>query len=374
MTPGRYVFAPDGTPHYRDWHNLGSRDWTSDERDPEPDLGEWSGDRQRSDGSLAVPYPPARRIGRTDCLANGERFPLPVIDGFELVDGFDRRCWSKEFELFETVRIDVQSRDWQIRFAAVQSLLYTDATAATALLQGYLGPTATITTRADGAGIIPGTLIAVMPEQTIVVVSGTSNNFQRVTQALYIGNGLVNVGPFSTSLLWWQATTPVITRMDLAGVPSDKPITLVGHSYGGVIATLIAARLTIHQPDRNIQLLTFGMPKPGDARLSDILQTVRQTHIANEGDGVASIPATLGEILPANLGSTPWLQGQWGVFRRPVGQIVLAPDGTRTTSPESLVSLEQLIDWVKKAVAGTPIAPIADHDIDVYLSRLIAGS
>ena len=38
-TPGRYVFAPEGTPCYPGAHNLWSRDWVSDEMEG-AELGE----------------------------------------------------------------------------------------------------------------------------------------------------------------------------------------------------------------------------------------------------------------------------------------------------------------------------------------------
>ncbi len=92
---GRYFFAKQGTPHYPGWHNLGSRNWTSDERDPWPELGETATtQRPYSKGELRAGVPPAIRVGTADCIANGETLPLPVIvPPRTFIAGIDSRCY-----------------------------------------------------------------------------------------------------------------------------------------------------------------------------------------------------------------------------------------------------------------------------------------
>lgn len=94
-TRGYYYFSPPGTPHCPVPHNLGSRIWTSDEREPEPNLGEVTSAAQSwRDGTLVVPAPPAVVLGDARCLAEGETYPVPVIAGRTLLAGVDSRCWT----------------------------------------------------------------------------------------------------------------------------------------------------------------------------------------------------------------------------------------------------------------------------------------
>lgn len=77
-TPGRYVFAPDDTPHLERWHPFGSRNWTTDDfRDGDPSTGEVRGTRQRwANGRSPDPYPVAALVGNAELLEQPE-----AIDG-----------------------------------------------------------------------------------------------------------------------------------------------------------------------------------------------------------------------------------------------------------------------------------------------------
>ena len=92
---GRYVFRPANTPHYPGLHNLGSRNWTTDERDPWPALGETPfAPRPYDKGELRAGNPPAILLGTADCIANGETLPLPVfVPPRTFPGGFDSRIY-----------------------------------------------------------------------------------------------------------------------------------------------------------------------------------------------------------------------------------------------------------------------------------------
>jgi hypothetical protein len=93
-TRGRYVRLPQDAPHYPGLHNLGSRVWTSDERDPQPELGECNDTRHRYyNGAPAGIIPPAGLIGNADCIANGETNPGALFPR-EFVSGWDTRCYA----------------------------------------------------------------------------------------------------------------------------------------------------------------------------------------------------------------------------------------------------------------------------------------
>jgi hypothetical protein len=93
---GRYVFRPASTPHYPGLHNLGSRNWTTDERDPWPALGETEfAPRPYDKGAIRAGNPPAILLGTGDCIANGETLPLPVfVPPRTFPGGFDSRIYT----------------------------------------------------------------------------------------------------------------------------------------------------------------------------------------------------------------------------------------------------------------------------------------
>lgn len=371
LTRGGYVRRPAGTPHYAGWHNLGSRDWTSDERDVEPALGEYSGARSYSTGFLAVPAPPAGLVGSANCLAEGERFPLPVVPDFHLVAGFDSRCYTVAPDPGPPATPNVQSREFQIQMAVAMDLLSTDPAQAVTFLEGIYGPDAVVTIVDVNGGLLPASIIVKLPTQSIVLVGPTTSNTQLAWQAIYVANPVINVGPFGTSPFWWAASFAVGQRIQTAGVDPDKPITLVGYSYGGAVATTLAARYHIGKPDRIINLLTFGMPRPGNQQLIDSLEGINQVHLVNDNDPVGSLPPQPGELLPVNLGAASWMFSQYLPWQKPRGTVVLFPDGSTQDTQQSTVLYSALFGIVSDAVLGNPFDPGQPHEIKEYLARLL---
>lgn len=93
-TAGYYYFLPSGSPHLPFPHNLGSRNWTSDERGLGPALGETNVPiRSYTRGALPIALPPAINVGSPGCFASGEQFPS-MVPGRKLPFGVDSRCYS----------------------------------------------------------------------------------------------------------------------------------------------------------------------------------------------------------------------------------------------------------------------------------------
>lgn len=99
LTRGYYYFSNTLAPHYEGFHNLGSSNWTTDDRKGEPPtLGEVTtptvAPRAWLAGPMPVGLPDAVSIGEADCFVNGEVFPLPRVER-TLILGVDSRCWKK---------------------------------------------------------------------------------------------------------------------------------------------------------------------------------------------------------------------------------------------------------------------------------------
>jgi len=108
LTDGYYFFADTNTPFFPGLHQLGSRNWTTDERDPWPDLGEAQGRQRWVTGKFPVARPDPILLGSADCIAGGDAYPPG--DSRTFVAGVDTRCWtsgapaSSEADLIPTVR------------------------------------------------------------------------------------------------------------------------------------------------------------------------------------------------------------------------------------------------------------------------------
>lgn len=370
LTPGRYVFAPEGTPHFPGWHNFGSKTWTTDERDPWPALGEAQSRPTWTRGETFTNWPRAIVLGDLDCLQSGERTPLPLVNPPELVGGFDVRCFPPADQVDVIELVDTSSRAFQIFSALVLDQLYDDPAFAVNLVQAYFGPEATVSLVPNTSSTNPGTIIVITPKQTVVFISGTSNLNQAATQVLYQGLGAFNVGTYSTNLQWFAGASAVVQRINAAGADPTRPITLIGHSYGGAAACLIGAAYVQQTPDRDISLLTFGCPKPGDSRLTDILAGLRQIHYANQGDPIPAIPPVLAPLLPTNVGAAPWQLIQYPGFARPPGQVSLSITGVVGPPPDDSILTALIFQFVAEAISSSPITIPFEHGIKEYLFRL----
>lgn len=370
LVPGRYVRAPAGTPHYDGWHNLGSRDWTSDERDPWPELGEWDGKREYYNGVSPEPFPRPILIGSADQVANGAFFP-PSIDR-EFLDGFDCRCYTtpRLIPPEALAPIDITDRNTAIFYALILDLLYDNPGAAQALVESNLGPTATVTVVPNGDPLVPGSLVAVTPTQTIIVVSGTTTAQQLALQFLYGTAGVADYVAFSTLIFWFEATSAILIRASAAGADASRPVIFIGHSYGGAIATIAATRVQYGVPNANVQLLTYGAPRPGDSRMREILAPVRQVHYANVGDPVPALAPTGQELFPFASFAPPDFLERWNMVRQSGGVIGLASNGDTRAYGPTLYDFQQVYDAVLSAIAAITIGPYFAHSIKEYYRRL----
>jgi hypothetical protein len=368
-TPGRYVFLPDGSPHYQGVHHLGAPSWNKGEPEFLSDLlGQASYDGWDNGGSTIAP-PRAVLIGSANCVQNGASYP-PVVPGRVLEGGWDSRCFLPG-PLPAILAVDIKPRANQAIYAAVLDALYTDPVAAAALLQAFLGPNAVLTTVPNSSSYLPGSIVAVTPEYSVIVISGSTTPQQRALQALYAGGGPINEGNFATNPVWYAASVEMGIRLNLAGADPSKPVIIVGHSYGGAAGSVLAARLMNQTPGRDVRLLTFGAPKPGDARLANLLRLARQIHIANVGDPVPLLPPNASELWAFWGIAPPDFIAAWLSWSDPGSQLYLRSDGGENESPSGFLPYDLLAPILNDAVLGLPFAPFADHDIKEYLRRLL---
>ena len=80
-------------------------------------------------------------------------------------------------------------------------------------------------------------------------------------------------------------------------VSPDRPFAITGHSLGAARALILAGLFAVRGP-KPLMVVTFGTPRPGMAKLSNILNTggFFIKHFKNGPDPVAEVPLTLAPL------------------------------------------------------------------------------
>lgn len=259
------------------------------------------------------------------------------------------------------------------RSAKLIGVLYSSFPLAEAAAAALCGP-GTVTSSAGGdAAAFPQACSAARDGTLVLWLAGTTTFQQLSLQAFYFGSGVTNQGLFSCNSLYNTAALNVLDFLAAQGADAATRIVLVGHSYGGAVCMVIAARLLIANPSRKVELLTFGAPKAGDDRLIELTDPLTQIHYANENDPVPFFPPTgmlIAFLLPVV--GIP-LAFAWTQFARAKRVKVIAADGTVSdfdpnTQPETLLQTAAL------AIAAVTSPPaFRDHDVNWYGFYLCLG-
>lgn len=174
--------------------------------------------------------------------------------------------------------------------ADIISLAYDDLALAELAVTDLLGPTAVVTSFAQPTPFVPAGVIAVIGTTAVVWLTGTTNFSQLALQAFYFGTGPLNQGLYSTSGIDETAALAIADQINAAGAGTAERIVLTGHSFGGAICMVLACKMLIANPGRDVSLLTLGAPKPGDQRLINRIVRLFQVHYANERDPIPYMP------------------------------------------------------------------------------------
>ncbi len=329
-----------------------------------------------SDGIVQFDFPafdpPAVPGTMAFWVVPGPATPVLPTNNQPWMNGFPQACFLPRLPPAVLLPFipDIMVREVQYEFAQILELQYDDNAQAVARVQAYFGPTAVVTSVANSASSIPGSIICVTPELTVVFVSGTSNFQQWATQFAYAGVGLISLDGYATSGQWRLAKNAIETR--ILGTTSNplKPVIFVGHSYGGAVASLLALEWKRGRPDRYVQLFTEGCPFVGDARATALLQPVRRVHLANDGDIVTGVPPPFVEIVGRLAFMPTNLVTQWATSNPNGRQFVLRHTGEIEESDASVIAFTDLIVIINTIVAVLPLPPYAAHSSSTYRARL----
>lgn len=373
VIPGRYAFAASGARHFPYLHNVGSRNWFQNEPWHSPALGEVQDGKQLwFGGKLPELPPPDTVVGQQDCFRNGAIYPQGLDQVDDWVGGFPKRCWAApaQIPILTASSLNINDRATQLAIAQVLELLYTDAAAAAVLLQSFLDRPAVITTHSAAGSVFPGIIVARTDAYTVVIVNGSDNNLQRVLSAFYSTMPPVPAGGFATNSFFNLVANFVASFMFTSGVDASLPILYAGHSLGGAITNILAARTVQANPTADVRLMTYGTPRPGDAALRTIIGNIASVNIVNVGDYISQLPPVPSEYYPLAAEVVTDYGVSWVGWTDTANRMAIDVEG-RVVAPSALaITWPELSNAIEIVLDGAPFPPLEAHSISEYVRRL----
>jgi pimeloyl-ACP methyl ester carboxylesterase len=256
--------------------------------------------------------------------------------------------------------------------ANITNLLYTDPPAAVTAAIALLGPGAVATLQGDpSSNIAPVSLIVTNGHVTLVFLAGSTNDLQLAVQGMFSLTAPTATAGFGTNATWQIAANVIDQRIQDAGISADSPIRFIGHSYGAAVATIVAAEYKRYKPGRPVETTTFGMPKPGDARLIALLQPIPSVNIVAANDPVPSLPPSLPWLLPFFSTVEASILYNWALYENPPNQFFLDDEGGLTPTSDATFSTVQLAEFIGQAIlSGAPPA-VPAHDMSNYWTKIL---
>lgn len=368
---GRYYFADDDVPAYAGWHNVGSRNWHDTNWTIESPLGEVLTAPQRWDnGAPPAILPLITPIGGVDCIERGAS-PPALLGPCDLIDGFPPDChhpgalldhlWERvsSYNSCGTQRLYL----WLLTHIALENDLEIHD------MIDLFVPAPHTTRVFAGTDTMPAFACVITTRWSLVIIQGTETNTQLAMQVVSSFSPGVNIGIGSTMPLWYQASTYVSEKLAEEGALANRPIMIVGYSYGGAVAHLLSARYRHASPTRPIRFLTFASPKPGDARLVNLMRECEGISIANDNDIVPSCPPDRGTIAPfAGFLLYPLLL-LWDNWERPPNQARLDADGTLHPNGVSTLDYHTIVRILENIVQAESLDVTHEHRLPQYIAR-----
>jgi len=371
-TVGRYYFAANDTPHFNGFHNLGSRRWHDanwpaevrhlGERMTTPEL--WD------DGSPPVMLPLPRAVGSLDAIRNGQLLINAAPPG-SLIDGFPAACFQAflpnlQFGMLSSFDRCATQRVW----ARVIEWLYLGmSTQILDLLNAWLGPTMTYTYN-PGDDVNPAIVMGISAECCFVAIDGTNTFQQFALQAFDLIQEPQNFGILASASTWYHASTWVHERLMDAGQQAGTPIFIAGHSYGGCVGLILAARYRAAAPARVIRYLTYGAPKIGNQAAHNLLAACEGVNLANDDDLVTVLPPDLYVLIPVALLLGVPILFRWTDWIRQPNQVRMDSNGALFPNALFAIDFVTLLAMAEKALASESQNPIAGHVIEEYYARI----
>ena len=293
---------------------------------------------------------------------------LPPVPGVTFEPVPLREMTPSSGPLPDVLKYDAQTAYWWATLARA-SYLGQDA-----VMRKTLGAWFTpknLAFRSNDQSFTPGITIAEYDGGMLVVVSGTTNEYQR-NRYIISHAATLHAGPgWSINETWYNAGAALAPLVRERMPRADFPVFCIGHSYGAAVASVILSLLPPSGGFDGRQLVSFGSMAFGNHDYCNLAANRRHLRFANEGDFVPFLP-------PPSLFSAaiPGVSGGFringGAYYHCVAPTRIYPDGTFASLA---VNEQDTTDWfggLTNYLNGVFTTGDA-HDIRVYVSRLEAA-
>lgn len=309
----------------------------------------------------------------TSAAAGNVRFRMTgnPVRSFEPGNYYPSGCFSTAAPPQETVQtLEVTNRDSALTVARIIRDIGVSMPDALARASRLMEPGDQIRSMAIDHRPGSGVIVINAFTRAVAFLYGTTTNAQLSQQAGEMAGGPVDFGRYGTLNIWRDGVQFVKDLMRDAGVGVATPVLLCGYSMGGAIAFNHAVELMLGRPQRSIELLTFGCPRPGDDRFIYYTSGMRQRHIKNAGDVIPWCCPTPVELGPLALGVPGNTLNAIAKWRSPRSGAFLFGDGTMLEGDGPPAQVADLgAAWAAMRVFDA-IPSIATHDMAEYVRRL----
>lgn len=283
---------------------------------------------------------------------------------------FAQACFPPGLSRFGNDEINNPANWW--RFIEVIAYSYEDWRFASQRAQYHWPKLQTGRFVQNTASTIPGTWAAVSDDTMYLFFSGSSNYQQLALQAAASFTGPGPCGSLNTSAFWCASFNVLWPRIFGYALPDRPKVICAGHSYGAVMASIFAARIKENTPAKDVSLITYGCPCPGDKTFSDRLWDIRAVHLVNRGDPVASIPPAGGQLNLLTLLLNPLQMNAWRGYVPLRNRTGVNEDGSYHFVSDIDAGLGVLQVLTEQLVAAEVPAPFEAHNQWTYVDRLRA--
>lgn len=215
-------------------------------------------------------------------------------------------------------------------------------------------------------GLLPPFVIVDTGEVLYCWVSGVHNLRQGLSVLVNASQQLETVDDWRSSPLFVTSGRAVFDQLRRKAEGPRRRWYLTGHSYGGGLLSVTALLLRSRYPDDEIQLCTFGSPRPGDDAMCRTMRSVVVRRWMNAADPVPRFPPHFGEAPVASVAAGFAIARTWGAYSQPRGGVVLYPDGLLATKalPPLVHPIQDalLVDWM----SGVGGIQSAEHTLVTY--------
>lgn len=151
-------------------------------------------------------------------------------------------------------------------------------------------------------------------------------------------------------------------------------ILIAGHSYGGAVAVALASEIKFRSPLKNVRVVTFGAPKPGNQRYAQDNQTLQVQRYWNVDDPVPMIAPTRSQARAAHAMLPHGVSSYWHDASQVGNGIEVWASGNAFRGGVIATNLFEteinLIGWA----TGVLVRPVQNHSIHEYYLRLVRAN